>query len=112
MRGYFGIGVERLSKQQNAGSIFRTAHAFDASFVFSINSDYDKDTRKVDTSKTPESLPYYRFDEINDIMLPRECKIVGVELIEDSIDLPGFRHPRCAAYILGPERDSLSPRAD
>ena len=36
MRGYFGIGVENLSKQMNAGSLFRTAHAFGASFVFTI----------------------------------------------------------------------------
>ena len=34
---------------------------------------------------------------------------MGIELIEDSIDLPSFRHPARAAYVLGPERDSLSP---
>ncbi|MBT4219652.1 MAG: TrmH family RNA methyltransferase, partial [Rhodospirillaceae bacterium] len=28
MRGYFGVGVEGISKVMNVGSIFRTAHAF------------------------------------------------------------------------------------
>jgi len=32
-----------------------------------------------------------------------------VEFREDAVDLPSFRHPRCAAYVLGPERGSLSP---
>jgi hypothetical protein len=31
-----------------------------------------------------------------------------VELVEASIPLPSFRHPLRAAYILGPERGSLS----
>jgi len=32
-----------------------------------------------------------------------------VELTPDAIDLPSFRHPARAAYILGPEGGSLSP---
>ena len=33
---------------------------------------------------------------------------MGVELTEDAIDLPSFRHPTNCAYILGPEKGSLS----
>ena len=36
MRGYFGIGVEGISKPMNLGAILRTAHAFRASFAFAI----------------------------------------------------------------------------
>jgi tRNA(Leu) C34 or U34 (ribose-2'-O)-methylase TrmL len=32
-----------------------------------------------------------------------------VELLDEAIDLPSFNHPRRAAYVLGPERGSLSP---
>ncbi len=32
-----------------------------------------------------------------------------MELIDRSIDLPSFRHPLRAAYVLGPEIGSLSP---
>jgi len=28
-RGYFGIGVEGISKAYNLGAVLRTAHAFD-----------------------------------------------------------------------------------
>ena len=33
----------------------------------------------------------------------------SIELMADSVELPSFRHPRSAAYVLGPERGSLSP---
>ena len=35
--------------------------------------------------------------------------LVGIELLEDAVDLPSFRHPLNAAYVLGPERAGLSP---
>ena len=41
--------------------------------------------------------------------LPQGCKLVGIELIDDAVDLPSFRHPLRAAYVLGPEHGSLSP---
>ena len=43
------------------------------------------------------------------MVLPQGCNLVGVELVEGAIDLPSFRHPLQAAYILGPERGELSP---
>jgi hypothetical protein len=30
-------------------------------------------------------------------------------LLDDAVDLPSFRHPLSAAYVLGPERAGLSP---
>ena len=40
--------------------------------------------------------------------LPQGCVLVGVELVDDAVDLPSFRHPLRAAYVLGPEKGSLS----
>ena len=40
MRGYFAIGSERISKPMNLGALMRTANAFGASFVFSINAEH------------------------------------------------------------------------
>ena len=37
------------------------------------------------------------------------CSSPGIELTDDSIDLPSFRHPLNCAYVLGPEKGSLSP---
>ena len=110
MRGYFGIGVEGVSKPMNVGSLFRTAHAFGASFVFTIDAQYAQDEgERADTSRAAQSVPLYEFDSVQAIRLPRECTLVGIEIAEDAELLPSFRHPRCAAYVLGPERGSLSP---
>ena len=111
MRGYFGIGVERISKTYNVGNLFRSANAFDASFVFTIDCQYKRHIGKgSDTSDALAHLPFYEFPNISSFVLPEECSLVGVELIDDAIELPSFHHPACAAYIMGPERGSLSPR--
>jgi len=52
-RGYFGIGVEGISKAYNLGAVLRTAHAFDASFAFSIGADPRAiEVRTTDTSRS------------------------------------------------------------
>ncbi len=110
MRGYFGIGVEGASKPMNVGSLFRAAHGFGASFVFTIDAQYPRrETQRSDTSNTDSQVPVYEFASLDALRLPRDCQLVGIELMEGAGVLPSFRHPRRAAYVLGPERGSLSP---
>ena len=110
MRGYFGIGVEGISKEQNVGTIARTAHSFGASFFFAIAPDVDlQKMRLTDTSDAFNHVPYYEYPNVESFELPDQCTLVGVEFIADSIDLPSFRHPTRAAYVLGPEMGNLSP---
>ncbi len=109
-RGFFGIGVEGISKQMNLGSLMRTGHAFGASFLFTVNPSYSRrEARQADTSASDGSVPLYKFDTISDFKLPEKCLLVGIELIEDAVALPSFNHPKNCAYVLGPERGSLSP---
>ncbi|MFN4284263.1 MAG: RNA methyltransferase [Alphaproteobacteria bacterium] len=110
MRGYFAIGVEGLSKPMNAGTLFRSAHAFGASFVFTIGGVWSSgEARLSDTADSASEVPHYHFAGVDDLRLPDRCALVGIELMSDSVELPSFRHPRSAAYVLGPERGSLSP---
>ncbi|MDX2235606.1 MAG: RNA methyltransferase [Hyphomonadaceae bacterium] len=110
MRGYFGIGAEEISKPMNLGALLRTAHAFGASFFFTINAAPKvRDAYRADTSKAFAHLPYFPFETAGDVRLPKGCALVGVELLDDAVDLPSFRHPAAAAYVLGRERGSLSP---
>jgi len=110
MRGYFGIGVEGISKQMNAGNLLRSAHAFGAAFFFTIGAAYQLRTgRHADTSAAPAALPVYDYPALAALRLPKGCSLVGVELAEDAVELPVFRHPRRAAYVLGAERHGLSP---
>ena len=110
MRGYFAIGVEGISKAMNVGSLFRTAHAFGAGFVFTVAATYERgEGGKSDTSDAPGHIPFYSFPDIGSLVLPKDCSLVGVELTDDAIELPSFRHPTQAAYVMGPERGELSP---
>lgn len=110
MRGYFGIGVEGISKEGNVGNLVRSAHAFGASFFFAIAPVVDiQEMRVSDTSDAFDHLPYYQYDSAAKLDLPKKCALVGVEFVDESVPLPSFRHPVRAAYILGPEMGSLSP---
>ncbi|MCH9013589.1 MAG: RNA methyltransferase [Proteobacteria bacterium] len=109
MRGYFGIGIEGSSKPMNAGNLFRSANAFGASFVFTVGGATPRgEVKLADTSDTPGQVPFYDFEDAGALELPGRCVLVGVELLDEAIELPSFRHPRCAAYVLGPERGYLS----
>ena len=110
MRGYFGLGVERISKPMNVGNLFRSAHAFGADFIFAVAPAVDlREIRKADTSGTEKHVPLFEFRSVEELILPHGCRLVGVELLDEAVDLPAFTHPERAAYVLGPERGSLSP---
>ncbi len=112
LRGYFSIGVERISKPMNLGALLRTAHAFGATYAFTIDAEFkSREVRLADTADSQQHLPIFEYGSLEEMELPRGCQLVGVELTDDAIDLPSFRHPLAAAYILGPERGSLSPEA-
>lgn len=109
MRGYFAVGVEGVSKARNLGAVMRTGHAFGAQFVFTVGAAHAaREMFQTDTAKTALNLPYYDWSSLDEVALPRGCQLVGVELTDDAIDLPSFRHPHAAAYVMGPERGDLS----
>ncbi len=96
----------------NLGAVLRTAHAFGASFAFTIAAHHRAfEVDRADTSKSDQHLPLYEFGTIEDLLLPKSCALVGVELDEQAVDLPSFRHPLNAAYLLGPEKGDLSEAA-
>jgi tRNA G18 (ribose-2'-O)-methylase SpoU len=107
-RGYFAIGAERISKSLNLGNLMRSAHGFGASFTFTVGATYRAAEASADTSKGQLHLPHYNWAGIDEMALPHGCKLVGIELVDEAIELPSFRHPLRAAYVLGPERGVLS----
>ena len=109
-RGYFGIGVEGVSKSANVGALLRTAHGFGAAFCFTVGAGWDsRAARRADTADTPSHVPMWRFTGLDQLSLPQGCVLVGIERLDTATDLPSFRHPLNAAYVLGPERAGLSP---
>ncbi len=110
MRGYFAIGAENISKPMNLGNLIRSAHAFGASFFFTIAPVFAAaEVRLSDTSDAAKHLPLYNYDSVDELTLPRGCALIGVELSDDAVVLPSFHHPGAAAYVFGPERGELSP---
>jgi tRNA G18 (ribose-2'-O)-methylase SpoU len=108
LRGYFAVGVEGISKAVNLGNLLRSAHAFGASFLFTIGADARALEIRSDTSKAETHLPVYHWPSLAELELPKGCSLVGVEILDEADDLPSFPHPLRAAYVLGPERGRLS----
>jgi len=110
MKGYFGVGIEGVSKPMNLGNLVRIAHAFDASFFFSIAPRLNLSKANSDTSNAEGVIPFHSFETPDEFRLPLGCRLVGVEITDDAVELPRFRHPARAAYVFGAERYSLSPQ--
>ncbi|HWA01907.1 MAG TPA: TrmH family RNA methyltransferase [Rhizomicrobium sp.] len=108
MRGYFAAGVDGVSKAMNLGNLLRIAHAFDASFFFTIDAQVRLSDAQSDTSRAQGDMPVYSFASAEELRLPLGCRLVGVEITGDAVELPRFRHPLRAAYVFGSERMSLS----
>ena len=94
----------------NLGNLVRIAHAFDASFFFSVAPRMKLSDANSDTSRAQGALPFYSFERPQDFRMPLDCRLVGVEITDDAVELPRFRHPTRAAYVFGAERYSLSPQ--
>ena len=87
MRGFFGIGVECVSKSMNVGSLFALAHAL-ARASSSVDAQYDRGVAaSYDTSGTPDHVPFYSFPDVESLVLPARCELVGIELVPDSWEL-------------------------
>lgn len=108
MRGYFAVGVDGISKPMNLGNLMRIAHAFGASFFFSIAAKTKFSDAESDTSRSYRAMPVYNYAQAEEFRLPVGCDLVGVEITDDAVELPRFRHPQRAAYVLGAERASMS----
>ncbi|MGH7186654.1 MAG: TrmH family RNA methyltransferase, partial [Pseudomonadota bacterium] len=65
----------------NLGALMRTAHAFDASFVFTIGTNFDRrHVKHADTSDTVANLPFHEYPDVASLHLPRGCQLVGIEI--------------------------------
>ena len=110
MRGYFGVGVDGISKPMNLGNLVRIAHAFDASFFFSIAPRLKLSDAQSDTSRAEGALPFYSFASVADFRLPLGCRLVGVEITDDAIDLPASAIPRAPPMCSGRNASPCHPR--
>jgi tRNA (guanosine-2'-O-)-methyltransferase len=108
MSDHYGIGVVNTKTPANIGTLWRSAHAFGASFLFTVGRRYRRQAS--DTTKAWSSLPLFDFESIDDLKrhLPYDSQLIGVELDPRAVLLPAFVHPKHAVYLLGAEDHGLS----
>ena len=106
--GFFGIGILNVQEEHNIGTLWRSAYILGASFIFTIDKKYKKQTS--DVTKAWTKIPLYHYDSFEDFRanLPYATKLIGVEMTEGAVELAEFDHPARAAYLLGCETSGLS----
>ncbi|WP_448546977.1 RNA methyltransferase [Thalassotalea fusca] len=109
--GFFGIGIVNNIDEQNIGTLWRSAYIMGASFIFTIDKRYKKQTS--DVTNSWQKIPLYHYESIDDLKqhLPYDAPLIAVELTDDATMLPAFEHPTRAVYLLGNEQSGLTREA-
>lgn len=108
MRGFFAIGIWHGKHAVNLGTLWRSARAFGAAFVFTIGRRYKRQCS--DTMAAVKHLPLIHFESLDDLIghLPYGCMLVGIEIMPGAEALNEFSHPERCCYLLGAEDHGLS----
>ena len=109
-RGYWGIGVFHCKSEVNIGTLWRSADAFGAAFVFTVGRRYQRQSS--DTVGATRHIPLYNYAGLDDLIqhLPYGCPLVGIEFLIDALPLRKFHHPAQACYLRGAEDHGLGPK--
>ena len=102
-RGYFGIGIYGPKMTKNIGTLWRTADIFGADFMFTIGKRYE--TMRSDKRKSWKHIPLFEYEDFSIFRgsLPKDSRLVGIELDEHSQPLMTYKHQERAVYLLGAE---------
>lgn len=104
IRGYSAIGLCQPKDSINVGSALRAAYAYGAAMVATTGKRYR--FAKTDTCAAHRHMPLLQVEDVFDA-IPYDCVPVAIEVVENSISLPRYIHPRSAFYIFGPEDGSI-----
>jgi len=99
---YFGIGIYNPKTEENVWTLIRSAKMFWADFVFMIGKRYKKQCSDV---KLSTKIPVFYFEDLDQFYtcMPPVEKYVAIELVDDSIKLKDYKHPRQWIYLLWSE---------
>jgi len=106
--GYYGIGVFMPKTEHNYWTLFRTAQILDADFLFLIGARFK--IHSADTMCSYRHMPVFSYTDFQDFNTHRPfyCKLVGIELTDNAIEVSEYKHPKRAVYLLGAEDNGLS----
>ena len=108
--GFFGIGIVNSFDAFNIGTLWRSAYILGASFIFTIDKRYKKQSS--DVSKAWSKIPLYHYKDLDGLLdnLPYDTRLIGIEMDEKSVPLADYEHPSRCIYLLGSEQNGLSPQ--
>lgn len=106
-RGFCSVGIWYPQKEENIGTLFRSALAFNADFVFTIGRKYSRQSS--DTCHATRHLPCHNYlDRAQfEASMPLHSRLICIEIAEKAHSLPNFAHPEQAIYLLGSEGGGL-----
>lgn len=106
-RGFFGIGIWHGKHAENQGTLWRSAYAFGANFIFTVGARFKYQAS--DTVQAHRHLPMTCYRDIDDLLehLPHSCPLVGIELSEQAISLHELPQLERCCYLLGAEDHGL-----
>ena len=108
---YFGIGIEHGKTKFNYWSLFRTAQILGANFLFVIGARFKR--HPADTCGSFKNIPVFSYKDFADFNKhrPFDCRLIGVEMTNDAIEISKYEHPDRAIYLLGAEDHGLTKKA-
>ena len=118
---HVSIGLTNPKSPTNVGSVMRAAGNYSVDQVLFSGNRYAQAAKfsgsklTTDTKNVRETiplLPVESFENVNAqlLNLPRETKIICVDLVEGATPLPYFTHPEHALYIFGPEDGTINQK--
>lgn len=110
------IGLTNPKSPSNVGAAMRAAGCYQVDAVYYTGNRYARAAKfHTDTQQAAQTIPLIGVEDFFQI-LPLDCAVVCVELVEGATPLPGFQHPERALYLFGPEdgtlKQSVIDRAD
>lgn len=108
-RGFYGVGVVGSKTATNVGTLWRSADALGAAFVFTAGRRFPQQAS--DTVKAWRHTPMFEYADGHDLIdhLPYSCVPVAVEIVPRARTLDGYTHPERACYVLGAEDTGIPP---
>jgi tRNA(Leu) C34 or U34 (ribose-2'-O)-methylase TrmL len=106
-RGFYGLAVYQPKNIVNTGTLWRSGFILGADFFCVIGKRFKRQCS--DTYKSDRHIPMFEYQSFDDFVkgLPRDCRVVGVELSPDAVPIEGYKHPQRAVYLLGSEDNGL-----
>ncbi len=105
---HFYVIINNVAKKTNVGNMLRSACAFNAKAMLVVGR--KKQVTFFGSKGTKHHVPLYYFDSLNDAVdyaKKDNCKICGVEILDQSLNVVSHPFPGPTCFLLGNEGDGL-----